>query len=63
MKIAHDEDGTAMIMTFKDISMTKPAASSFVPPADYTRYDSMQGMMQAIMMKKMAGGMGMPPQH
>lgn len=60
VKIVHAEQETDITMLFKDVSMTKPAASSFTPPTDYTRYDSMQGMMQAVMMKKMTGGMGMP---
>ncbi|MEI9863186.1 MAG: hypothetical protein WDN00_01225 [Limisphaerales bacterium] len=60
VKIVHAEKDTEITMSFKDISMTKPAASSFAPPTGYTRYDSMQGMIQAVMMKKMAGGLGAP---
>ena len=48
-------------MLFKNISFTKPAASLFEPPSGFTKYDSLQTMMQTEMMKKMGGGMGQPP--
>ena len=48
-------------LLFTDVSLVKPAASLFDPPAGYTRYDNMQTMMQTEMMKKMGGGMGLPP--
>jgi outer membrane lipoprotein-sorting protein len=63
IKIEMNEQGRAMTMSYSDISFSKPDASLFNPPAGYTKYDSMQEMMQAVMMKKM-GGMGMsPPQQ
>jgi len=49
-----------MTMLFKDVNLAKPDAGLFDPPSNYTKYDSMQAMMQAVMMKRM-GGMGMPP--
>lgn len=60
VKIFHSEQGSEIAMSFKDISLTQPAASAFVVPAGYTRYDNMQTMMQTEMMKKMGGGMGLP---
>jgi hypothetical protein len=48
-------------MLFKNISFDKPADSLFAPPADFTKYDSVQSMMQAEMMKRMGGAMGQPP--
>jgi hypothetical protein len=48
-------------MSFADVSLAKPAASLFEPPAGYTRYDNVQTMMQTEMMKKMGGGLGLPP--
>jgi len=63
VKIVTQEKDNTVTMQFKDISFDKPAASQFDPPADYTKYDDMQTMMQTEMMKRM-GGMGMPPaQH
>jgi hypothetical protein len=44
-------------MLFKDVKLSKPAASQFEPPADYKKYDS----MMSLMMEHMGGGMGMPP--
>jgi hypothetical protein len=60
VKIFHAEDSNQITLSFKNISLVKPAAAAFIPPASYTRYDDMQTMMQTEMMKKMAGGMTMP---
>ncbi len=53
-----DADAT---MLFTDVLLTKPAANLFDPPADYTRYDNVQTMMQAEIMKRMGSGLGQPP--
>jgi hypothetical protein len=53
-----DADAT---MLFTDVSLTKPAANLFDPPAGFTRYDNVQTMMQAEIMKRMGGGLGLPP--
>jgi len=58
VKLEMNEQGGAT-MTFKDIHFSKPAASLFVPPTGYTKYDSVQEMMQSVMMKSI-GGMGVP---
>jgi molybdopterin biosynthesis enzyme MoaB len=56
-----NEQGSAITMSYSDISFAKPDASLFTPPTGFTKYDSMQEMMQSVMMKKMGGGMGFPP--
>ena len=61
VKIQTTEQGNDVTMLFKNVSLAKPAASLFDPPADFKKYDSMQQMMQQEMMKRMGGGMGMPP--
>ncbi len=60
VKIQTVEQGDEVTMLFKNVSLTKPAASQFDPPADYKKYDSVQQLMQQEVMKRM-GGMGMPP--
>jgi len=63
IKIEMNDQGGTITMSYSDISFSKPDASLFNPPADYTKYTGIQEMMQAVMMKKM-GGMGLPPtQH
>jgi len=59
VKIETTEHGQQVTMLFKDVSLSKPADSEFDPPSDYKKYNSMQEMMQAEMMKRM-GGMGGP---
>jgi hypothetical protein len=54
-------DGTSTTMRFLNINLAQPDAGLFQPPADYKKYDNIQTMMQTEMMKKMGGGMGMPP--
>jgi hypothetical protein len=67
VKIQTVEKGDKITMLFKNVSLAKPAASVFDAPAGYTKYDSMQSLMQQQMMKAMGGagglpgGMGRPP--
>ena len=61
VKIQTTESGGDVTMLFKNVTLAKPAASLFDPPADFKKYDNMQQMMQQEMMKRMGGGMGMPP--
>ena len=67
VKIIHAEKTTEITMSFTDVTLAKPAASAFDLPAGYTRYDNMQTMMQAEILKKMGGGagagFGAPPGH
>lgn len=56
---APGNDGTGTnttTMHYTDISLTKPDADLFMPPAGYTAYTDVQTMMQTEMMKKMGGG-------
>ncbi|MGD1088999.1 MAG: DUF4412 domain-containing protein [Verrucomicrobiota bacterium] len=61
IQVQMNEQGNTMTTFYKNISFARPDASLFNPPAGYAKYDSMQEMMQAVMMKKMGGGIGMPP--
>ncbi len=61
VKIVTSEQGQDATMLFKTVSFDKPAAGSFAAPAGFTKYGDMQTMMQTEMMKKMGGGVGMPP--
>jgi hypothetical protein len=66
VEIQTTEQGRDAIMLFKNVSLDKPAAGVFAVPADYTKYDNMQTMMQQQMMKRMGGagfpgGFGRPP--
>jgi hypothetical protein len=48
------EGGLAVTMHFKNVSFATPSASLFVPPAGYSKYASMQAMMQQEMMKRLS---------
>jgi hypothetical protein len=60
IKIEHTEDSTKVTMLFRDVSFSKPSTNLFDPPTDATKYDSLQSMMQQIIMKRLSGGS--PPQ-
>lgn len=60
---ANTKPGPTTTLHFTDINPKQPAASLFEPPTDYTAYKDMGTMMRTEMMKKMHGGMGMPPNH
>ncbi|MFZ0826429.1 MAG: DUF4412 domain-containing protein [Verrucomicrobiia bacterium] len=76
VKIQTADSGDEVIMLFKNISLAKPAASSFETPSSYTKYDNVQTLMQQQVMKRMGAGMmggtpgsgaavppAMPPNH
>jgi len=61
LRIETAEGKDKVTMKFKDVKFEKPAATLFDPPASFTRYDSVQTMMQEAMMKKLLGGAGGKP--
>jgi hypothetical protein len=62
LKIEQTENGAKSTMLFHNVSLSKPDAGLFEPPADATKYDSMQSMMQQVMMKRFGGAPGgLPP--
>jgi hypothetical protein len=61
IKIEHLENDTKVLMLFHDVNLSKPAANLFEPPAGSTKYDSMQSMMQQVMMKRFGGAAGGTP--
>jgi hypothetical protein len=61
VKIETSEGGTTATMLFKDVKFDRPDAAQFEAPAGFKKYDSMMTMMQQEMMKRMGGGMAMPP--
>ena len=60
VKMETTEKGTLVTMHFKDVTFTKPETKLFELPAEYAKYDSMQTMMQQVMMKRMQSGQGPP---
>jgi hypothetical protein len=60
VKIETAEKGQKMVMHFREVAFTKPAASAFEVPDGLKKYSTMQEMMQAVMMKQMGGAAGRP---
>jgi hypothetical protein len=61
IKIETNEENHKMIMLFTAVSFAKPDAALFDAPAGFTKYDSMQSLMQAVITKRMGSQGGMPP--
>lgn len=61
IKIEQAENGTTSTWIFKDIKLAKPDSSLFDPPADFTKYASMQELMQQVMLQRFGAGQGLPP--
>lgn len=61
IKIEQTENGMKVTMLFQDVNLSKPAADLFEPPADATKYESMQSLMQQVMMKRIGGAAGGKP--
>jgi hypothetical protein len=53
VKFVMTEDGNEVTLIYKKLKFEKPAASVFAIPAEYTKYESMQAMMQGAMMRMM----------
>jgi hypothetical protein len=49
------EQGTEILMKFKDVKFDKPDIKLFEAPAAFDKYDNVQTMMQTAMIKKMGG--------
>ena len=57
VKIQSSEHGRTSIMSFKNISRSKPDSSTFEVPTGYQKYNSAKALASAVMMKKMGGSL------
>lgn len=60
VKIAMTDQGMSVSITFQNVSFDKPAAGLFQPPTHFTKYGSIQDLMQSAMMNHPGGMPGMP---
>lgn len=51
VQIQMDEPDAKILIVYKDIKLAKPDAKQFDVPAGYTKYDSVEKLMQGAMMK------------
>jgi hypothetical protein len=56
VRIERTEGRMNVVMSFRDIDLSKPAPELFEPPTGSTKYESVQAMAQAILVKRMGGG-------
>jgi hypothetical protein len=61
IKIEQIQPEGVTTMLFKNVNFATPEASIFDPPTGFTRYESMQTMMQQQMMKRFGAGQAQPP--
>jgi hypothetical protein len=55
-----NEKGNDIVMKYTNVKLEKPDAKLFEPPTDFTKYNSMQTLMQTEMMKRVGAGAGHP---
>ncbi|HEX7861383.1 MAG TPA: hypothetical protein VF773_13705 [Verrucomicrobiae bacterium] len=60
VRIQTVNDGVPSTITFSNVKLEKPDASSFEPPTDFQRYNDMGAMVREQMMKRMAPPAGVP---
>jgi hypothetical protein len=58
LQVQFDDARRPVTMRFTDVQLKEPDAGHFVPPADFTKYNSPQELMQGIAMKKLSSGPG-----
>ena len=51
VQIQMDEPDAKIVIVYKDVKLAKPDAKQFDVPAGYTKYDSVEKLMQGAMMK------------
>jgi len=56
VRIERTEGRMNVVMTFRDINLSKPGPELFDPPTGSAKYDNMQAMLQAVLLKRMGGG-------
>ena len=54
IRIQTTEEGNLVTMSFKNVSLSKPASELFEAPAGYDKYSTVQAMMQQSIMKRMS---------
>ncbi len=55
------DHGVSATMSFQNVSFQPVSASLFQPPAGYTRYDSPDDLIKAVLASRMGGGAGGAP--
>ncbi len=61
IQIQQSQQGVSATINFENVSFGGVSSSMFHPPSDYTKYDSMQSLMQTVVMKNQPGGAGGAP--
>lgn len=59
LKVEHKEDGQPVTLLLRSVNLTPPDAARFEAPAGFTKYDSVQALMQGAVMKQLGGGQGL----
>jgi hypothetical protein len=55
LQIQMQDGENQMILRFRNVRLEKPGEDRFRLPSGYTRYDSQEALMQAVMMKALSG--------
>jgi hypothetical protein len=56
MRIQMDQQQTTVVMQYRDVKLVRPDPRQFEPPAGFTRYTSVEELMQGAMLKAFGNG-------
>ncbi len=61
VRVELKDASNTVLLDYSDIKLDKPDTKLFEAPAGFTRYESVQALLQGEMMKRMGGAGGFPP--
>lgn len=56
LKIQLDQQQSTVVMQYRDVKLVRPEARQFEAPTGFTKYGSLEQLMQSAMMKMLGGG-------
>lgn len=56
LKMEMDQEQSTVVMQYRDVKLVKPDAKQFEAPTGFTKYGSIEQLMQSAMMKMLGGG-------
>jgi hypothetical protein len=56
LKMQMDQHQSTVVMQYRDVKLVRPEAKQFEAPAGFTKYGSVEQLMQSAMMKMLGGG-------
>lgn len=56
LKMQMDQEQSTVVMQYRDVKLVRPDAKQFEAPTGFTKYGTIEQLMQSAMMKMLGGG-------